>query len=70
MLWDIVDLAYMRGQLSQVDLIFASRKIMNNPEFKEVDPRQFKFKSSTASNYHALKEESLSESYLKKIKSF
>jgi FkbM family methyltransferase len=58
-LWDIVDLAYMRGQLSQVDLVFVNKKLMNNERYKELSPRNFSFQSSGAGNYVAFKEGAL-----------
>lgn len=58
-LWDIVDFAYMRAQLSQVDLVFVNRKLLNNAEYKEVSPRNFGFQSSGAGNYVNLKESGL-----------
>jgi len=58
-LWDIVDLAYMRGQLSQVDLVFVNRSLINNDKYKEVSPRSFSFQSSGAGNYASLKESAL-----------
>ena len=66
-LWDIVDLAYMRGQLSQVDLVFVNKRIMNNEKYKEVSPRSFAFESSGAGNYVALKESGLTPEILERL---
>lgn len=56
-LFDITDLCYMRGQLSQVDLIFINKKLQNNDRYKEITPRNFGFTSAQSGNYLPFKEE-------------
>jgi FkbM family methyltransferase len=58
-LWDIVDFAYMRGQLSQVDLVFVNQMLINNENYREVSPRNFNFQSSGKGNYVSFKESTL-----------
>ena len=56
-LFDITDLCYLRGELSQVDLIFINKKLQNNERYKEVTPRSFGFTSAQSGNYFPFKEE-------------
>ncbi|MDA9710864.1 FkbM family methyltransferase [Luminiphilus sp.] len=56
-LFDITDLCHMRGQLSQVDLIFINKKLQNNERYKEITPRNFGFTPAQSGNYVPFKEE-------------
>lgn len=58
-LWDIVDLCYMRGQLSQCDLIFINNRVLYNERYKELTPRKFGFSTAEKGNYYALVEKNL-----------
>lgn len=62
-LWDIIDLSYMRGQLSQVDLVFMNNSLDNNPKYKEITPRNFGFNSDGAGNYAMVNEKLLSDKF-------
>ena len=56
-LFDITDLCYMRGQLSQVDLVFINKKLQNNELYKEITPRHFGFTPAQSGNYVPFKED-------------
>ena len=58
-LYDITDLCYMRGQLSQVDLIFVNKKLFNNENYPEITPRNFGHTPAISGNYVPFKEESI-----------
>lgn len=58
-LWDICDLCYMRGQLSQVDLIFVNKKFFDNSKYPEITPRSFGHRSSSPGNYFEFNEEQI-----------
>ncbi|MEM9725603.1 MAG: FkbM family methyltransferase [Pseudomonadota bacterium] len=50
-LYDITDLCYMRGQLSQVDLVFLNRKLFDNEAYPEISPRRFGHTPAVSGNY-------------------
>jgi FkbM family methyltransferase len=58
-LYDITDFSYMRGMLSQLDLIFVNKKLLGNERYKELSPRDFGFNSGQEGNYFALTEEKI-----------
>lgn len=65
-LYDITDLCYMRGQLSQVDLVFVNRALFNNDRYPEISPRAFGHTPAVPGNYVGFKEDGLE----KKIDTF
>lgn len=55
-LWDIVDLCYLRGQLSQVDLVFVNPDICDIDKYKEFFPRKYKHTSDQEGNFKQIDE--------------
>lgn len=64
-LWDITDLCYMRGQLSQVDLVFVNNKLTNNKNYKEISPREFGYNSAQKGNFYLISEKNILDNKLK-----
>ena len=58
-LYDVTDLAYFRGQLSQVDLIFINKNLTNNEKYPDISPRAFGHTSALDGNIIGFKEDGL-----------
>ena len=69
-LWEITDICYMRGQMSQVDLIFLNKNLKNNEKYKELTPRNFGFKSKDKGSYFCFVERAISDEQFKIYKNF
>ena len=69
-LWEITDICYMRGQMSQVDLIFINKNLKDNEKYKEITPRNFGFKSKDKGSYFCFVERAISDEQFKIYKKF
>ena len=69
-LWEITDICYTRGQMSQVDLIFVNKKLKNNEKYKELTPRNFGFKSKDKGAYFCFVERAITNEQFDTYKKF